>query len=221
MTGRVKRTKTCAVAACAFALLLAAPTAARAHACVQPDSSLLLIFQRGQTFTEFLSAAKARREGWLGKSDSARVNAGLIARARAVGGQYRLLVIAVDTCGDSMNSVPYLARLADSVPGLELRIVLPANGHSVQVAHRSMDGRSATPTIVLLDASGRDVGCIVELPQEIRRWAHGVRATVSSDSLHAGIRAFYARDRGVGITTEAVEMLEAANAGRSVCERGS
>jgi hypothetical protein len=65
------------------------------------------------------------------------------------------------------------------------------------------------------------MGCIVELPREIREWAHGVRGTVSSDSLHAGIRAFYAANRGAAITTEAVELLEAAKAGSPRCARGT
>jgi len=107
------------------------------------------------------------------------------------------------------------------VPGLDLRIVLPVNGRPVQDSHRSIDGRTATPTFVLLDSKGADVGCIVELPRAIRDWAHGVRGTVSSDSLHAGIRRFYTADRGVAITTEAVEMLEAAKAGAPRCARGT
>jgi hypothetical protein len=184
------------------------------------DSTLLALFQSGQRFPEFLAAAKARREGWLKMADSAQVSASLVARAKAVGGSWSLLVVAVDACGDSMNNVPYLAKLSELVPGLDLRIVLPANGRPVQASHRSLDGRTATPTFVLLDQAGNDVGCIVELPREIREWAHGVRGTVSSDSLHAGIRAFYAANRGVAITTEAVEMLEAAKAGTPRCARG-
>ncbi|MBL0172956.1 MAG: thioredoxin family protein [Gemmatimonadaceae bacterium] len=188
---------------------------------VQADSGLLQLHAGGQTFADFLAAAKARREGWLQMRDSARVDESLLARARAVGGTWHLLVIAVDRCGDSMNSVPYLAKLAEQVPGLDLRIVLPDQGRAVQESHRSLDGRAATPTIVLLDATGRDVGCIVELPREIRDWAHGVRRAVSSDSLHAGIRGFYANDRGKGVTTEAVEMMEAAKSGARVCHTGS
>jgi len=113
-----------------------------------------------------------------------------------------------------------LAKLSELVPGLDLRVVLPVNGRPVQDTHRSLDGRTATPTVVLLDSTGNDVGCIVELPREIRDWAHGVRGTVSSDSLHAGIRRFYSANRGVAITTEAVEMLEAAKAGSPRCSRG-
>ena len=202
----------------------AATTAAagRASGCmVAQDSTLLALFNTGQSFPDFLAAAKARREGWLRIADSARVSDALVARAKAVGGTWQLLVVAIDACGDSMNSVPYLAKLSEMVPGLDLRIVLPVNGRPVQDSHRSLDGRTATPTFVLLDSQGNDVGCIVELPREIRDWAHGVRGAVSSDSLHAGIRTFYAANRGVAITTEAVEMLEAAKAGAPRCARGT
>ena len=200
----------------------AATAAARAPRCAAaPDSTLLALFGSGQSFPDFLAAAKARREGWLKMADSARVDDALVARAKAVGGTWHLLVVAIDACGDSMNNVPYLAKLSELVPGLDLRIVLPVNGRPVQDTHRSLDGRTATPTIVLLDGKGNDMGCIVELPREIREWAHGVRGTVSSDSLHAGIRAFYAANRGAAITTEAVELLEAAKAGSPRCARGT
>jgi len=207
-----------------FALLASphrAQAASSARCAVRADSTLLQLQASGQPFADFLTAAKARREGWLRMADSARVDDALLARARAVGGNWKLLVVAIDRCGDSMNSVPYLAKLAELIPGIDLRIVLPVNGRAVQETHKSLDGRNATPTIVLLDADGRDMGCIVELPREVRQWAHGVRSTVSSDSLHAGIAAFYAKDRGRGITTEAVEMLEAAKQGTPRCEKGA
>jgi Thioredoxin len=198
-----------------------ASAATRPGCAVAQDSTLMALFSSGQSFPDFLAAAKARREGWLKMADSARVDDALVARAKAVGVTWHLLVVAIDACGDSMNNVPYLAKLSELVPGLDLRIVLPVNGRPVQDTHRSLDGRTATPTFVLLDSKGNDMGCIVELPREIRDWAHGVRGTVSSDSLHAGIRAFYAANRGVAITTEAVEMLEAAKAGSPRCSRGT
>ena len=214
------------IAGFSAALVALTATPARADArhagcAVVQDSTLLTLFGSGQRFPDFLAAAKARREGWLKMADSARVDDALVARAKAIGGRWHLLVVAIDACGDSMNNVPYLAKLSELVPGLELRIVLPVNGRPVQDTHRSLDGRTATPTIVLLDSTGNDVGCIVELPREIRDWAHGVRGTVTSDSLHAGIRSFYAANRGVAIATEAVEMLEAAKAGSPRCARGT
>jgi hypothetical protein len=184
------------------------------------DSTLLALHASGQTFADFVAAAKARREGWVGLADTARVSDVLIARARQVGGSWKVLVVAVDACGDSMNTVPWLARLAQDVPGIDLRIVLPAAGRPVQDSHRSLDGRIATPTFVLLDAEGAERGCIVEQPRPLRDWARANRGTVSLDSLHVGIRAFYAANKGEAIVTEAIEMLEAAKAGQIHCYKG-
>jgi hypothetical protein len=183
------------------------------------DSVLRSLFERGQTFADFVEKASARREGWLRLQRDAEVSPSLLARARAVGGTWQLLVVAIDRCGDSMNSVPYAARLADSVPGLTLRIVLPTEGKAVQESHRSLDGRTATPTLVLLDANGNDVGCLVELPAPLRQWNHKNRTVVSDDSLHAYRSTFYAKDRGVSVTTELVELLEAAKNGAPRCDR--
>ncbi len=183
------------------------------------DSVLRSLFEHGQTFGEFVEKASARREGWLRLQRDADVAPALLARARAVGGTWQLLVVAIDRCGDSMNSVPYAARLADSVPGLSLRIVLPTEGKMVQESHRSLDGRTATPTLVLLDAAGNDVGCLVELPAPLRQWNHKHRGVVSDDSLHAYRSSFYGKDRGVSVTTELVELLEAAKSGTPRCDR--
>jgi hypothetical protein len=195
--------------------------APRAAVTVRPaaDSTLSALHASGQSFADFVAAAKARREGWLKLADSAQVDGALVARAKAVGGSWRLLVVAVDACGDSMNTVPYVARLAAQA-GIDLRIVLPAAGRPVQEAHRSLDGRVATPTFVLLDGTGAERGCIVEQPKALREWSSAERARASLDSVHAGIRAFYAKDQGRAIAQEAVEMLERASRGGSLCDRG-
>ncbi len=188
---------------------------------VPGDSVLRSLFERGQTFADFVEKASARREGWLRLQRDAVVQPALLARARAVGGTWQLLVIAIDRCGDSMNSVPYASRLADSVPGLSLRIVLPSEGRVVQDSHRSLDGRTATPTLVLLDSLGNDVGCLVELPAPLRQWNHKYRTKVSDDSLHAYRDNFYGKDRGASVTAELVQMMEAARAGSPRCDRAA
>ncbi|BAH39213.1 MAG TPA: thioredoxin family protein [Gemmatimonas aurantiaca] len=201
---------------------LVGPRAEMRTSSMLPDSSMLALFKSGQTFPDFLAAAKARREGWLRLADSAVVSDALVARARAVGGTWHLMIIAIDSCGDSMNSVPYVAKLASQVPGLELRIVLPTAGKAVQERFRSLDGRATTPTFILLDETGHDRGCITELPKGIRGWATSSRAAkMPSDSLRAGINAFYVQNRGESIVTETIEMMEAARRGAVVCERGA
>ncbi|MFN5583304.1 thioredoxin family protein [Gemmatimonas sp.] len=188
-----------------------------------PDSTLSALHASGMSFPDFVAAAKARREGWLRLADSAVVSDALATRARALAsagaGAWRLLVVAVDSCGDSMNTVPYAAKVA-ALAGVSLRIVHPREGRAVRLLHRSLDGRTATPTYVLLDPSGAERGCLVEQPRALREWSSAERSRASLDSVHAGIRAFYAKDQGASMALEVVELLEAALAGRTMCDRG-
>ena len=53
-----------------------------------------------------------------------RPGSGLGPDAVPSGAARKLLVIAEDWCGDASNTVPVVAKLADAVPGLELRVIL-------------------------------------------------------------------------------------------------
>jgi thioredoxin family protein len=181
-----------------------------------PDS-LERLYSRGQTFAEFLTAAKSRREAWLGNYAAAAVSVQLLKRARAVPGRWRLLIVADDWCGDSVNTIPYLARLADSLPAVELRIVTSRDGRWVMERHRTPDGRAATPTVVLLDSTGAGVGCFVERPAALREWLEANRPRLSERGLQQGRDAWRRRDGGQATVREVVELLEAAARGRPLC----
>jgi hypothetical protein len=60
---------------------------------------------------------------WHAVWERASVPAALLERAHALGGGWRLLVISEDWCGDAVNTVPVIARLAEALPGVELRVV--------------------------------------------------------------------------------------------------
>ncbi len=189
------------------------------------DSSMLALFASGLTFPDFLDAARSRQNEWYASTEQVTIADSTLRRARAVGGQWRLLVVAVDTCGDSLRQVPYVARLAELVHGLSVRIVTPAaGGAAVQSTHRSLDGRRATPTYVLLDESGVEQGCVVELPRPLRHWLHERRAQGNRETARAlgdSALAWYTADRGASIADEIVTLMERAKAGAPECERGS
>jgi hypothetical protein len=208
-----------------FALHAPAPctpdpsSSVRGNAMTANDTTLLAIYESGLPYAKFLDAVDSRREGWVRHSDSANVDPALVTRARAVTGKWKLMIVAVDACNDSMNSVPFVVRMLDSVPTVEVRIVSPEKGASVQQSHKTMDGRAATPTFVLLDASGKEQGCIVELPRELRHATFALRTAGKIEEAQAGKRAFYEQNKGRAITAEVVEMLESAAAGKPLCER--
>ncbi len=132
------------------------------------DSSYQALFNSGLSMAQFLEKAENRAKQWHDNYQTAIVPDALLARARASGGPWKLLVVAVDGCSDSVNTIPYLAKLVELVGGIELRIVNSTAGRWVMDSHRTADGRSATPTVVLLDAEFEEIGCFIDRPQELK-----------------------------------------------------
>jgi hypothetical protein len=175
-----------------------------------PNDSLGELHRGGRTWAEFFEAAKARKDTWRENFERGAPDSALAVRAQAVPGSWKLLAVAEDWCGDSANTVPYLARLAELVPGLELRIVDSKKGRWVMEQHRTDDGRAATPTILLLDANDAVVGTFVERPAPLRAWVAEHKPKLSDDDFQAQKTKWYREDRGYHTVLEIVELLEAA-----------
>src|SRR5688500_621170 len=73
-------------------------------------------YAKGITFAAFLDKTESRRAQWHANYNDAAVTADMVTRMRALPGRRRLLVVAEDWCGDSVNTIPYLARLIDGAP---------------------------------------------------------------------------------------------------------
>src|SRR5262245_61541914 len=114
-------------------------------AALQPER----LFEAGKTWEHYLDGVDRQRDLWLRTSAEATVSPELVERVRRVGQDLRLLVVAEDWGPDSAYSVPYVARLA-ALAQIPIRIVDRVTGESLMRAHRTADGRMATPTVVLL-----------------------------------------------------------------------
>lgn len=179
--------------------------------------SLATLYQGGVSWQEFFTAARSRKEMWRNNYDRGAPDSAAVARAKAVPGAWKILAVAEDWCGDSANTVPYLARLVEQVPSLELRIVNSKKGKWVMERHRTPDGRAATPTIVLLDPEGNEQGCFVERPAKLRAWVAENKPKLSEDDFQSGRMAWYRKDRGHETVRELIELMELAAAGTPRC----
>lgn len=181
------------------------------------DEALRALYRSGIPYEAFLADARRRVELWHGNTErSAAIEPSLVERARAVGGVWHVLAVAVDSCSDSVSTIPYLAELVARVDGMNLRIVDPTAGRSVMESHPTPDGRAATPTVLLLDDSFDEAGCFIERPPALQDWIRE-RPGMSSQEIYEGKMAWYDEDGGRGTVEAFVEMLEAAAEGRSVC----
>lgn len=214
------------IAPALLSLLLAAGAASPAAgaACTVPtdpvgaNAELERLYRAGTPFADFLADATRRKAMWRGHYGEGEVPAELVGRARAVPGHWYLLAVAVDSCSDSVNTIPYLALLEERVPGLEMRIVSPRAGRAVMEARRTPDGRAATPTVVLLDANFDDAGCFIERPRDLQAWWIENGGKIDRDELFRGKMAWYDDDAGRSTLVEVVELMEAAAAGAPRCD---
>jgi len=183
------------------------------------SDSLRELYRSGRTWEAFYAAVNARRVLWVDNYESPGLPDSLLTRARAVGGTWRFLVVAIDSCSDSANTIPFLAKLVDAVPGLELRIVDPTAGRWVTEAHRTADGRAATPTVILLDEAYGERGCFIERPVALRQMLAEARGG-DQDRFESKM-TWYREDAGRSTVSDLIGLLESAAAGESRCDQGA
>jgi len=183
-----------------------------------PDDALRAYWESGLPFRSFLAEATRRKALWDRNYQSGEVPEELVRRARAIGGTWYLLAIAVDSCSDSVNTIPYLALLTEAVPGLDMRVVDPERARALMEARPTADGRAATPTVVLLDADFEDAGCFIERPRSLKEWIAERDGRMSREEIYQGKMGWYDQDAGASTLAEVVGLLEAAAAGAPRCQ---
>jgi hypothetical protein len=183
----------------------------------RPTATLEELYEGGRSYTDFLGQATRRADLWHGNTEKSNgIDEALVARARAVPGTWRFLAVAIDSCSDSVSTIPYLARLVSMVENLDMRVVDPTAGRSIMESHVTADGRASTPTVLLLDDQFEEAGCFIERPPALKTWI--LENELSSEELYERKMAWYADDSGQDTVEAFVTMLEAAANGSSVCQ---
>lgn len=166
-------------------------------------------FLEGQTLESYIDSAQKNQDFWRGVYRTARVAPDLLPRVAAVKGRWNLLVLSEDWCGDAVNSVPVVARLAESIADCEYRIVSRDANPDLMNA-RLTAGTRSIPVVMVLDETYQEKGWWGPRPAELQRWfvSEGVLMEKPDRSRH--MREWYARDRGRSAQSEVLAIIEAA-----------
>lgn len=130
-------------------------------------------------------------------------------------GEWRVLVISEDWCGDASNTVPVIARLAEAAPGMEMRVAKRDERPELMDGHLTAGARSI-PLAVVLDAGFRPVGRWGPRPAALQEFVlrekrAGLRP---AEEIYRDVRGWYARDRGESTVREVLAVIEGAVAAR-------
>jgi thioredoxin-like negative regulator of GroEL len=152
------------------------------------------LWDKALSFDDFVAASEKQRGLWDGLHRIAVVPDWAIAAVPA-GVRRKLLVIAEDWCGDASSTIPVLARLAEAVPGLELRILRRDEYPEVMDRYLT-EGTRSIPIVIALDEGFRELGHWGPRPAALQSWVKANRPTVPKAELYPQVRTWYARDRG-------------------------
>jgi hypothetical protein len=162
------------------------------------------LWEQALTFKAFVTSCRPEHCGlWEGVYKLARVPLWALS-AVPEGAKRKLLVIAEDWCGDASNTVPIVAKFAESVPGLELRIILRDTNPEVMDQYLTNGARSI-PIVIVLDEEFQELGHWGPRPSELQAWVMANRGTTPKAELYPQVRKWYARDSGETTLREVLE----------------
>jgi len=179
----------------------------------EPDSSVVYpsneaVYNSGIEFGLFLDQAEKRRQMWLDNFEKGSVPTSLKERVEQLEGPFYLIAVAVDGCSDSVNTIPYLAHLANASDHVNMHLVSPDAGRHIMEAHRTPDDRPSTPTVLILDADFDEIGVFIERPKELQDWALGEGRELGSRDFMTAKFAWYDQDLGLQTMSEVISIIE-------------
>jgi hypothetical protein len=168
-------------------------------------------FEAAMRFDEYLSVVEKNADLWLGIHARASVHASDIARIEATNTQWHLLVISEDWCGDAVNTVPVVARLAEQAGNVDMRIITRDDHLDIMDRHLSPAGARAIPVVMVLNEAFEEVGWWGSRPTELQAWVMAEGRQMDTPERYKHIRTWYARDRGETTVREILGIIEGAS----------
>lgn len=164
------------------------------------------VWSRATPWPAFLRAGMEHYELWRGIYDRV-VLPGWAIEEFMRSPVRKLLVIAADWCGDAANTVPVLARLADLIPGMEIRILGRDEHPEVMNAYLT-NGTRSIPIAIALSDSFEELGHWGPRPAALQEWVLAHKKMTPSPQRYAYARKWYAKDKG---ETTLRELLKAVS----------
>jgi hypothetical protein len=168
------------------------------------------LWERALTYDAFVKTSTQHCGLWTGVYRLARVPAWAVEKTARLEGGFRLVVLAEDWCGDATNTVPVLAKWAELVPNVELRI-LRRDEHPEVMDRYLTDGARAIPVVIVLTDQMEELGWWGPRPRALQGWTLAQRS-IGRDkkALYPEVRRWYAKDRGETTLREVLAVLERA-----------
>lgn len=167
-------------------------------------------FAAAPDFTTFLSQVKENADMWPAMYRTARVADEAVARGAEIPGEWKLVALVEDWCGDAVNVIPVLARLVEQLPNFELKLMGRDANPDLMDAHLTDGTARAIPVVIVYNAAFEEVGWWGPRPSELQGWFKTAGQALEKGERYKQSRMWYARDRGRSTLDEILRIAESA-----------
>lgn len=166
-------------------------------------------FLAADTFEAMLAQTEQNVDLWWAVWRRARVPDEFLRRVAELEGTWHLLVLSEDWCGDAVNTLPVIAKLAALTPNLDLRVLARDRNLDLMDAHLTGTSRSI-PVVMVLDESYQERAWWGSRPAALQAWVLSSGHALEKEARYLEVRRWYARDGGRTTLEEVVATLERA-----------
>ncbi len=182
------------------------------HLFEQPGPTLSkTLWSDAMTLDAFIAGAEQHRDLWHTTRRLAQVGVEPMAAVAAIDMPLRLVVLLEDWCGDAIHTVPFVQRLVEANPLLELRVLRRDQHDDVMSTHLTGASR-AIPVVMVFDGARKERGWWGPRPTPLQAWVQVEGLLLEKADRYRAIRTWYARDRGATTIAEIIKLLEHAAA---------
>lgn len=166
-------------------------------------------FEKAVTFEQYLETVEKNLELWHGVYERVRLPEQLVAEALEVPGSWHLVALSEDWCGDAVNTLPVISRLADEA-GWDLRVLSRDENLDLIDSHLTNGRSRSIPIVIVYDEDFNEVGWWGPRPSEIQAWVMSEGLEMSAPERYKVVRRWYAKDRGRTTLQELLRVLARA-----------
>jgi hypothetical protein len=133
------------------------------------------------------------------------------AKLKGYGPGLKFLTIAESWCGDAGQNVPSMAVMSRACNCVDIRVIMRDEHLDIMDQFLTNGGRSI-PIMLLLDADYNVLGKWGPRPRVIQERVMKNKETqeFTGSEMNTEIQRWYAKDKGLSLQTEIIEMLESA-----------
>lgn len=168
-------------------------------------------FESAFSFPAYLETVRENEEMWRGVYRRVKLPHELVEDATtSVSGPWHLLALTEDWCGDAVNSLPVVARLAEALPDVDLRVLPRDENLDIMDAHLTNGRSRSIPIVILLDENFEERDWWGPRPTALQQWMMDEGLKMETENRYREARRFYARDKGRSTLEEVIAMMKSA-----------